>query len=87
MMALLERVYETRAVKERQKKAPDDFKATTTEMAKLSTGFENIQVLNKSIQDLLSARQLHAVQCNSFDPSLEVCNTSDEAMISKDISL
>lgn len=86
-MALLEQVYETRVVQEREKKAPDDLKAMTAEMAKLSTGFKNIQEQNKDIQDRLSAHQLHAVQCNSFDPSLEVCNASDEALIFKDVSV
>lgn len=60
-MALLERVYETRAVQEREKKVPDDFKAMTAEIAKLSTEFKNIQVQNKDIQDRLLAHQLHAV--------------------------
>ncbi len=42
---------------------------------------------SKSLQDQISAQQLHAVQYYSFDPSNEVCNVLDDTSIVKDVSV
>ncbi len=73
-MDLLEKVYEMRALQDREKTGSSEMGAVTAQLAKLTSSLDTMTLENKSLQNQLMAKPVNAVQEIAFMPPQEVYN-------------